>query len=270
MTEVTQGSSQGLENASQQQAVSQPVASEPSQNSGAASARSFTQAEVDRIVGGAKRDAVDTYKRLQVEQPEYFARKYGEQPAASQQSVNQNTPQNPQANQVSTPVGMTQDEIRRMAAEEVQRSMEHTRTEEQRKARQQQEERIVADFFTKLNTEKDTYPDLDKKMANLDLSKMPNTVWLSKDLDHKTLKSVYDHFGDHPEKAVQIEQLTYFKPQAAFSKLQQLVQSIKDNETVANIKLPNAPLSQTRPGNSGLGSSGQGLSIAEARQKYRG
>ena len=261
MTEMTQGSSQGLDSSAQ--AVSSPVASMPAQDAQAPSSKSFTQQEVDRIVGSAKRDAVDTYRRLQVEQPEYWSKKYGDQVQSQAQGQSHTTPSQGQS---QTPYSI--DDVKRTAAEEVQRQMENLRTDEKRKSQEAENQRIVADFFTKLNTGKEKHPDFEKKLSALDLSKMANTVYLSRNLDNNGVADVFAHFADNPMKALHIEQMTYFNPALANSELQKLANSLKEQEEASKITLPKPPLSQTKPGNSGLGS-GE-WTTAAAKIKYRG
>ena len=108
MTEILEGSGEVL---NPQPVQNSPAPAAPS--SEGSEGRLFKQSEVNDIVKRAKNDAVDTYRRLSVEQPEYLQKKYGD---VASQAFHGTT-----SSPVSVQQGpLTQDDVKRMAAEEFQ------------------------------------------------------------------------------------------------------------------------------------------------------
>jgi len=66
----------------------------------------------------------------------------------------------------------------------------------------------------------------------------------------------------------QLEQLAYMSPKDAIVQAQRLSQSLKDNEAAGKVRMPNEPLSQMRPSNTGT-DTGAAMSVTDLRRKYK-
>lgn len=195
------------------------------------------QSEVNDIVGRAKHEAVERFKREQSRQ------------------VDPNTETR----------NISHDDIRRMAAEEASRLRNEWVQEQQRIAGEKDAERIAGEFFTKLGTGKERYQDFDKTIENVDFAAIPNIVQLSNMVDN-TADVMYE-LAKNPSKIATLQQLISISPKLAYSEMQRLSSSIKDNANVSNYKSPNDPLSQMKPSNTGTDAGA--LTVTSLRSKYR-
>lgn len=256
MTEMVGGMSQGSESSVPQSApvASAPAPSAPSQTH---EEKMLRQSEVNEIVRKAKYGAVEDYKRLQTEQPQYVQQKYGESYAPQQQQQQQAYQQSMQ--------GLSPDDMRRVAAEEIQRSRDEWTQQAQRSAQEQEAQRVAGEFFNRLAVGKDKYQDFESVVGDIEYAKFPIAVQLSTAIDN-TADVMYE-FGRDPTKMVLLEQLARESPNLALKQIQKLSQSIKDNESVTKMRVPSEPLSQLRPSNTGTDS--PGMSVRDARNKYR-
>lgn len=239
MTEMVSGMSQS------QDTGSQPVPQAASAQSDAAE-RTFRQSEVNDIVKRAKSDAVDTYRRISVDQPQYAAQKYGES-AHQAQSLNEN-------------------DYRKIAAEEAQRHLDNVRQDAQQKSQDEMAKRTVQNFYSKITPGREKYQDFDKVTGDMDLARFPNVVQLLGEyLDNSD--DVYYELGKDRFKLSQLEQLANLSPGDAIIQAKRLSQSIKDNSAAAKVRSPNEPLSQMRPTNAGTESGA--MSVKDYRKKYK-
>lgn len=226
----------GIENA-----PTEPVAHEPAE-------KMLPQSEVDRIAGRRAQEAatkaVEAYKRQQADSVQH-----------SQQTHQ------------STGEFLNEERIRKMAGEEAQRLRNEWVQEAQTRAETETAQRIVRTFYDKIATGKDKYDDFDKVTSTVKLERFPNTVqMLAEHVDNSG--DVLYELSKNRSKLAQIEQTAEKFPEEALWDLQRLSESIKSNESVANRKQPNAPLSQQRPSNIGTDSGGV-LSIRDLKAKYR-
>ena len=256
--EETQGMSQG-----QGTTVSQPATTSQTSQSAAPLAatppaseeRTFRQAEVSDLVRRAKNDAVDAYRRQQQEQPQYLEQKYGD-----------SRPQNQQfSHQVSNDIA--EDRIRRLAAEEAQRHIDGARQEAFQKSQDEMAQRTVQNFWSKISAGKEKYQDFDKVTGDIDYQRFPNVVQLLGDYLENSGDVLYE-LGKDRIKMANLEVLAEKSPRDAITAAQRLSQSIKDNEAASNTRIPNKPLSQMRPSNTGTDSGGA-MSVRDYRNKYR-
>jgi hypothetical protein len=242
-----QGASQGTD-----AKVSAPVTSPaPAHEShGASDERTFKQSEVSNLVSREKAAAVEAYRRQQQEQPHYVAQKYG-----------------PQNNGQPDQATHSDDRIRQVAAEEAKRHFENVRQEAFQKSQDEMAQRTVQNFRTKVQTGREKYTDFDKVAPNEEiLSSYPNVVQLLGDFVDNSGDILY-HLGQDMTKLELIESMATRTPQAAIRHMQQLSQSIKDNEAAGKIKLPRQPLDQMRPSNTGT--DGGVMSVRDYRNKYK-
>jgi hypothetical protein len=242
--EETQGMSQG-------QGTSAPATSETQASAPAQAApeeRTFKQSEVSGLVSRAKHEAVESYRRQQQEQPQYVEQKYGQAPVQQQQYA-------------------PDDRIRQVAAEEAKRHFETVRQEAYQKSQDEMAQRTVQNFRTKVQAAKDKYQDFDKVAPSEDtLASYPNVVQLLGDYVDNSGDILY-HLGQDLTKMELIESMAMRSPQTAIKHMQQLSQSLKDNDAASKVRLPNEPLHQMRPSNTGTDSGA--MSVRDYRNKYK-
>jgi hypothetical protein len=239
--EETQGMGQSQDTSSAQS--SPPPISAPAQV--APEERTFKQSEVSNLVSRAKNEAVESYRRQQQDRPDYVDQKYGRE-------------QSPQSND---------ERIRQVAAEEAKRHFENVRQEAYQKSQDEMAQRTVQNFRSKVQSAKDKYQDFDKVAPNEDtLVSYPNVVQLLGDYVDNSGDILY-HLGQDLTKLELIESMAVRSPQAAIKHMQKLSQSIKDNDAASKVRLPNEPLHQMRPSNTGTDS--VAMSVRDYRNKYR-
>lgn len=237
MTEVS--GDQGLSNF-----AVEPVTSSPVSTPTPVEERTFRQSEVNDIASRRASEAVERFKRetsiASHQQPQTGYGTPAYQPA--------NVTQQPQS-------GISEDNVRRMAAEETQRLRNEWTLESQRNAQEQDAQRIASEFFTKIEAGKANLQDFDKVMADVDLRSIPYHVQLANMVDN-TAEVMYE-LAQNPSKIGAIQNLIDLdlragrQPKLALSEMKKLSQSIKDNGKAASFKSPNEPLSQLKPSNAG-------------------
>lgn len=250
MTDMEQGSSLDFSESSSPAQVA-PVA--PQQD---ASERVFKQQEVNDIVKREKHAAIESFKRMAVEQPQYLQQKHPDLAPLVGQQHNQHS---------SNANAFSQDDIRRMAAEEAQRLRNEWVSDSHRTAQEQDAKRIANDFLTKLDTGKTKYENFDKVMENIEFSHFGSAVQLANMFDNTA--DVWYHLVENPINLEAINSLAAKSPKAAYAHMEKLSRQLKDNEDAQNTKLPNAPLSQMRPSNTGTNNGV--LSVSDYRRKYK-
>lgn len=261
MTEMVNGEAQSSSNfapapvstPSSTQAPSAPAESE----------RTFRQSEVNDLVGRAKSEAVERYRR--------DASMASHQAPQHQQPTYQQ-PQQPQYQPQYQPPQVSEDRVRNLAAEETQRLREQWIQESRIQAQEQDAQRIASEFFTKIEAGKSNLQDFDKVMGEVDLRSIPYHVQLANMVDN-TAEVMYE-LAKNPSKIGQLQSLIDIDvragrhPKLALAEMKRLSQSIKDNTAGSKFQSPNEPLSQLRPSNAGTGNQGA-LSVSDYKRKYR-
>ncbi len=224
MTELVNGQSQ----VSDAPSSTPPVTPSPAQVPVAAEERHFKQSDVDQIVKRAKTDAVESYRRMQTEQPQYLAQKYGE--TAIQQS-NQAT--------------LNETDYRKIAAEEAQRLRDNWMQDAQKQAKDQEIQNTVQQFVQKVVPGKEKYEDFEKVVGDIQYDRFPNVVQLlAHHLDNAD-DVLYD-LGKNRMKMASLEMLARESPNDAIVEARRLSQSLKDNAAARNTRVPRPPLDQMR------------------------
>lgn len=252
--DVANGQAQGQDNSSPGAMTSsaQPAQTAPVQQS---DERVFRQSEVNEIVKKAKYGAVEDYKRVSSEQPDYAARKYGET-----QIPHQSTPS-------SQPSGnYNEDHFRKLAAQEAQRLRDEWVQEAKTKAEADNAQRIVQTFWNKLEPGRQKYQDFDKVTSDIEYAQFPNVVQLLAQHSENAHDILYE-LGKDRIKMGQLEYLCSKSPRDAIVQVQRLSESLKANEQAQKYKTPNEPLSQLRPTNQGTDNGVMGVS--DYRRKYK-
>lgn len=223
--------------------TSAPAASAPVSESPAE--KSLPQSQVNDLIGRAKHEAVEAYKRQNQPQSE---QRYESSPRQASQS-------------------MSESDYRRIATEESQRLRDQWVTEAQGRSEQENAQRIVNNFWDKVAGGKDKYDDFEEMTGNIEYAKFPNVVQLLADHIDNSDDVLYE-LGKDRFKLAQLEQLSQMSPKDAMVQAKRLAESIKSNQAAGRMRTPNAPLSQQRPSNTGTDAGGP-LTSAQLRAKYR-
>jgi hypothetical protein len=236
--------SYGLEQSNNE---SQPVTPSVEESAPQREERLFKQSEVNDIVKKAKLDA----QRVASERPDY---------------VQQKSQAHDSEHRYQAPTQYGQDDVRKIAAEEVSRLRDQWTEEAQRNHQAQEAQKIVQDFFSKMAVGKDRYDDFDQAVGDIDFRHFPNVVeLLTKHIDNAA--DVMYSLGNDRIKMSNLEQLTRMSPADAKKEVQRLSQSIKDNQGARKARLPNEPLGQLKPSNTGT-DTGR-FEVSDYRKKYK-
>jgi hypothetical protein len=249
MTEQAQGMSQSPDVSSPTPAPQVESTPAPQQRE----ERTFKQSEVTDIVRRERNEAIERYQRLQRDQPQYAAQKYGD--AVSSQ-------------QTSTQPGQTLDEghYRKIAAEEAQRLRDQWIRDAEEHHEQQAAQQTVQQFWNKVAAGKEKYQDFDKVTGDIQYASFPNVVRLLANYIDNSGDVLYE-LGKDRIKMSNLESLALMSPKDAIVQAQRLAQSLKDNEAAGKVRLPNEPLSQLKPSNAGMSSGA--MSVSDYRKKYK-
>lgn len=239
MTDMVTGSSQDQETNVSAPVSNMSMSSESNHSIQTSEEKFFKQQEVNDIVGRAKHEAVERYKRSQ---------ESGQAPLSAPH------------------VNASDDHIKRLAAEEAERLRHEWMQDAHRNAQEQEAQKIANEFFTKLQTGKDKYSDFDKALGDVEFRAIPHVVQLATMVDN-TADVMYE-LAKHPTKIASLQQLITISPKLAYAEMSRLSQSIKENEMAVKSKFPAEPLSQMRPSNTGTDNGA--MSVADLRKKYKG
>lgn len=211
--------------------------------------RMIPQSQVNEIVGirakEAAERAVEAFKRQQAQEAQSF-----------QAPVQQ-----------SQPKGLSEEDVRRLSADEFQRRSDEFTKQAQEKANAEAAQRVVRSFWEKMQPGKEKFQDFDTVVDSIGLQDFPNTVQLLAESADSSADVLYE-LGQNPSKLWQIDAMAQTSPHLAARELKRLADSIKANEATSQLKSSKAPLSQQRPSNTGV-DSGNTLSMRDLKAKYR-
>lgn len=216
-----------------------------------ATERMLPQSTVNELIGNAKREAaekaatraVEDYKRQQ------------------QQQTSQSQPTNSQS-------GLSAEEVRRLASEEINRIKSDYEKESQEKAHADAAQRIVSSYNDKIAAGKDKYQDFEDVTKTLDMRYYPNVVQLLAEYVDNASDILYN-LAQRRTKLNELETTCERNPQDAIYEIKRLSDSIKANEATSQLKNSKAPLTQQRPSNTGT-DSGNTLSVRDYKKMYKG
>jgi len=219
----------------------------------------FTQSEVTKLVGRVK---------LETKEQAYDkARREIMAELQQQQAPQESQMQQPsQAQNVGGMQQMSQDDIRRLIAEETQKHQSEMNTRNQQQAEQNWAKKVTESFINKMSAGKDKYSDFDEKVGSLNLPSIPEIVHLAEGTDN-THDVMYD-LAENPHKVGTLLMLAQRNPALAQKEIQKLSASIKNNESAANVKLPKDPLRPLKPSANGM-DNGE-LSVSDLRKMFPG
>lgn len=252
--ESANGQAQGQDTSSPGLTSSAPAAQSQTASAQSSDERVFRQSEVNEIVKKAKYGAVEDYKRVATEQPDYASRKYGDSGVSPQQPTHQQS------------IAPDEGTYRKIAAQEAQRLRDEWVQEARTKAEADNARGIVQTFWNKISPGREKYQDFEKVTSDIEFSQFPNVVQLLAQHADNAHDLLYA-FGNDRIKMAQLEYLASKSPRDAIVQVQRLSQSIKDNEATSKIKTPNEPLSKLRPSN--LGTDNSVMTVKDYRARYK-
>ncbi len=177
------------------------------------------QHKLDEIIKHAKRDAEEKGKRLALEH------------SSSLGGMQQ----------------MSQSDLIEMATQHaLQKLREESQAEQERQMHEmyrKQGEKVAQDFISKIESNKERLPGIDKAVKELALDKVPHIIHLLNEVDNTA--DVLNDIRNNPQK---LATLDYFFSKHGYdlarSEMQKLSQSLKANEAAAHVKTAQKPLSQ--------------------------
>lgn len=209
----------------------------------------LSQSQVNEIVGNAKREAaeraVEAYKRQQT----------------------QNAPIISHAQESNVSRFASEDDVKRLAGDEIKRHFNQLEEEAQQRANNEAANRIVGMFRDKIIAGKDKFEDFESVTGNVAMQYYPNVVQLLAEHVDNTADVLY-HLAKNRDKLYRLESLSSHNSSDAIYEIKRLAESIKSNAESSNSKQANAPLSQTRPSNTGMESGS--LSWSDLKRRYKG
>jgi hypothetical protein len=155
--------------------------------------RLFKQSELNEIVGRAKHDAVESFKRQQ--QTQY-----------AQQA--------PQSNQAQSSKSLSEDDVKRLTSEELARQRDQWTRESQEKADADIAQRIVNSYKEKIAPGKEKYEDFEAVTNNVDMRYYPNVVQLLAEYVDNSHDVIYE-LAKNRTKLYQLESTCGHNPQDA-------------------------------------------------------
>ncbi len=210
-----------------------------------ASEKMVPQSEVNRIVGSEKANAYERGKQ------EALATLQAQQ--ASQQAAQSSQEQSPQGD--SSMGGMqqvSQDEIRRMIAEENERASNMAEANQ-----------IAYEFTQKMDAGNAKYPDFKEVVGKVNLANVPHLVQMSNAYPN-TADVIYD-IAKNPMKLAQLQILYHTSPELAKSEIGKLSASIQANQSADFVPSVDEPLSQIKP--STIGTDNGSKTVTDWRSK---
>ena len=193
--------------------------STPETSSAPTTEKLVPQSEVNRIIGKTRQEAYERAMREKESRPS-------------------------EPHQTQSMGGITQlseERIAELARQAAQREFEAKSQEYVQQQKHEQTKRLVDDFLGKVWSVKEQYPDFEEKIGNFDFREIADLVPFVNAVDN-TGHVVYDLINN-PHKVATLFSLLK-SPQLAMAEMKKISQSIKTNQSAANIKMPKDPLSQ--------------------------
>jgi DNA mismatch repair ATPase MutS len=251
MIEMAQGLSQSTDTSNSIPTSSEPAPAPSSEE------RTFKQSEVTDIVKRERNEAIDRYRRLQNEQPQYVAQKYGD----VERSQDRAQPQPVQSGQ-----NLNEGQYRKIAAEEAQRLRDQWMQDAQTKHQEELAQKTVQNFWSKVQQGRDKYEDFEKVTGNIEFAAFPNVVQLLANHVDNASDVMYE-LGRDLGKMEVLESMAMRSPKAAIMQAQRMAESLKANEDASKVRTAREPLNQLRPTNTGM-DNGE-MSVRDYRKKYK-
>lgn len=190
------------------------------------------QSEVNEIVKRAKNQAVEQYKKLYSEQPEYAQQKYGDSAPAF--AARQPT--------------FDETHYRKIAAEEAQRMRDDIFNQAQKRQQEEYAQNLVQKFVQKIEPAKSLYEDFEKVTGDLNLQPYPHVVQILAENIDNAGDLLYELSKDRL-KLNQLEGLAERSRSDAIVHAQRLAQAMKERREATKTQTtnPREPLTKMLP-----------------------
>jgi hypothetical protein len=213
-----------------------------------ASEKLFTQSELNSIVGREKVAAREKSKQEALAELRQSMASQPEQQYAQNQMPNANIAQQ----SLGGMPAVSEQMIRQLASQEVQRLVENANAE-----------RFVKDFYTKIDAAQDEYPGLKESLNDMNLVKNSHIVMMANGFENTA--AIMDELRNNPAKMELISSIfNNQSPANAHKEMQKLAQSIKANKEAELAPSAKAPLSQIKP--SPVGTDGGKMTVSDYRK----
>jgi hypothetical protein len=213
--------------------------------------RMLPQSEVNKIVGKIRDES---YQKGVQEALNRHQQQHAEPVYQQQQPMMQQAPQHTQY--VGGIPQQSPEQIRAMIAEE-QQKLDNFRNYQG----------TVNSFISKVEAGKTKFEDFDNVAKDLNLPQMP-VIWQTAEKFDNPADIVY-HLGKNPGKLAQLLTMAQVSPEMVKRGMQEISDSLKQNEVAAEQKQPNAPLGRPKPSNIGMGNGDKNLSVQDYKKIYR-
>lgn len=209
--------------------------------------KTFTQSEVDKIAGKVRRETIEKFRT--------------EAPA-----------QQPQQNSYNPNFSL--EDFRKTAIEEAQKAAAKAAQEQIQAEKEQilqsqymaEGQRIADEFRSKIEADKERFPELKDKLGKTNLAAFPSIIHLANSMEN-TAAIMNELFVENPGKLASINLLAQTDPGLAVDAITKLSRSISINEKAAQSKIANEPLSQLKPSTIGV-DNGQ-MSVTDYRRIFK-
>jgi hypothetical protein len=189
---------------------------------------------------------------------------------AALEEVKQNQPQAPipeKTNTQSANIGnMTSQQVEIIAQEQMTKLLEQQSQEQQNKVAQDNAEKIMKDLVSQEAGARERYDDYDKVIKDLPMADIAHLLPMIHSTGKKAVDVLYD-LSKHSMKIGQINALYQTSPTLAHRQMQELADSIENNQAAQNQTQASAPLGQYKSSNVGTGGNTD-PSLKELKQKY--
>jgi len=185
----------------------------------------------------------------------------------SEQQTRRAEPVSSDSSYNQTSKGISEDDVRRLTSEELDRKREQWSREQQEKLDSETAQRIVDAYRRKIEPGREKYQDFETVTNSVDMRYYPNVVQLLAEHVDNSHDVLYELARDR-RKLYDLESICLHNASDGIYEIKRLADSIKANEQVSQTRQPNAPLTQQRPSNTGTDSAP--LSIRDYKRMYKG
>jgi hypothetical protein len=203
--------------------------------------KTFTQSEVDKIAGKVRRETIEKFRN--------------EQPAP------QASPSYPNSQSL-----YSMDDVKRVAAETVQEQFKAQNEQFMQQQYMAEGQRIADEFRSKIETDREKFPELKDKLSKVNLAAIPAVIHLANSMEN-TSAIMNELLIENPARLASINLLAQTEPGLARDAVMKLSKSISINEKAAQSKVANEPLSQLKP--STIGVDNGSMSVTDYRKIFR-
>jgi len=180
----------------------------------------LSQSEVNELIGTAKHQAAERARR---EAEAQYNQKLAEQNQPKSQSYSE-------AGGGVPDLKSLKEDLRQEFKDEIE---EHRRSQEEAVQREHAE-KLVTEYYGKLNAAKDKYDDLEEVVGNIDQREFSDVIMLANDVDG-TADIMYE-LGKSPDKLISMATAARVSPAQAKRMMSKMAASIKQNHDAQSAK----------------------------------